>query len=156
VCCAGRCCIACFGWMGWGSGLSLLPLRLVEHARPNSQLCLNPILGWAALTNPRKPSVILRFCEHELEELDRLVHYYGGFPRSSIVNIALETFLNHAKESDIQSCRKRKVNLVIDRRKFEKLTEYAKTYGVHRTDLIRLAIRNFPYGPAQNECSVQG
>ena len=117
---------------------------------------MNLTPSWAAMTNPRKPSVILRFCEHELEELDRLVHFYGGFPRSSIVNIALETFLYHARESDIQSCRKRKVNLVIDRGKFEKLTQYAKTYGVHRTDLIRLAIRNFRNGPAQSECSVQG
>ncbi len=78
-----------------------------------------------------------------MEELDRLVHMYGGLPRSSIVNIALENFLHSPKESDFQICRKRKVSLIIDQPILSKLTEYAKSFGVRRTDLIRLAIRNF-------------
>lgn len=81
------------------------------------------------MTNPRKPSVILRFCEYELEEIDRLVRTYGGLPRSSIVNIALETFLHSAKESDFQKCKKRKVSLVIDPDKLNRLTQHAKTYS---------------------------
>jgi len=36
-------------------------------------------------------------------------------------------------------CKKRKVNLIIDPDKLNKLTQFAKTYEVHRTDLIRLA-----------------
>jgi hypothetical protein len=40
-------------------------------------------------------------------------------------------------------CRKRKVNLLIDPSKLDKLNEYAKSYGVRRSDLLRLAIRNF-------------
>ena len=88
-------------------------------------------------------SVILRFCEYDLEELDRLVKVYGGVPRSSLVNIALEEFLYSPKERDFQICKKRKVNLALRPDKLGKLSEYAKTYGVHRTDLIRLAIHNF-------------
>ena len=91
----------------------------------------------------RRVSVILRFCRYELEELDRLVRAYGGLPRSSLVNIALDEFLHSPKEQDFQMCKKHKVNLALRPEKLSKLTQYAKAYGVHRTDLIRLAIRNF-------------
>jgi len=91
----------------------------------------------------RRVSVILRFCEYDLEELDRLVRVYGGLPRSSLVNIAIEEFLHSPKERDFQMCRKRRINLAMRPDKLGKLNEYAKTYGVHRTDLIRLAIHNF-------------
>ena len=91
----------------------------------------------------RRVSVILRFCEYELEELDGLVHAYGGLPRSSLVNIAIEEFLHSPKEQDFQMCRKRKVNLALRPKRVNELTQCAKAYKVHRTDLIRLAIRNF-------------
>jgi hypothetical protein len=91
----------------------------------------------------RRVSVILRFCEYDLEELDRLVRVYGGLPRSSLVNIAIEEFLDAPKERDFQICKKRKVNLALRPDKVGRLSEYANTYGVHRTDLIRLAIHNF-------------
>ncbi|MGA2790093.1 MAG: hypothetical protein ABSF00_04905 [Candidatus Bathyarchaeia archaeon] len=87
-------------------------------------------------------SVILRFCEHDLEELDSLVRVYG-LPRSSLVNIAIDEFLHSPKERDCQMCKKRKINLAMSPDNVGKLNEYAKTYGVHRTDLIRLAIHNF-------------
>jgi len=85
----------------------------------------------------------LRFCEYDLEELDGLVREYGGLPRSSLVNIAIEEFLHSPEERDFQMCRKRRINLAMKPDKISKLDEYAKTYGVHRTYLIRLAIRNF-------------
>ena len=91
----------------------------------------------------RTVSVILRFCSYELEELDNLVNAYGGLSRSSLVNIALNEFLYSPKDEDFQMCRKHRVNLAIRPEKLSKLTQYAKAYGVHRTDLIRLAIRNF-------------
>jgi metal-responsive CopG/Arc/MetJ family transcriptional regulator len=91
----------------------------------------------------RRLSVILRFCEYDLEELDSLVRAYGGFPRSSLVNIAIEEFLHSPRERDFQVCKKRKINLALRPDMLSKLDEYAKTYGVHRTDLIRLAIHNF-------------
>ena len=97
----------------------------------------------------RRVSVILRFCRYELEELDRLVHEYS-LPRSSLVNIALDEFLHSPKEQDFQMCKKHKVNLALRPEKLSKLTQYAKAYGVHRTDLIRLAIRNF-----QQKYSIQ-
>ena len=87
--------------------------------------------------------MILRFCSYELEELDGLVDAYGGLPRSSLVNIALEEFLHWHKEQDFQMCRKHKINLAVRPEKLSKLTQCAKEHGVHRTDLIRLAIRNF-------------
>lgn len=91
----------------------------------------------------RRVSVILRFCEYDLEELDSLVRVYGGLPRSSLVNIAIEEFLHSPKERDFQMCKKRKINLAMRPDKLSKLTEYAEAYGVHRSDLIRLAIHNF-------------
>jgi metal-responsive CopG/Arc/MetJ family transcriptional regulator len=91
----------------------------------------------------RSVSVILRFCEYELEELDGLVRAYGGLPRSSLVNIAIEEFLHSPKELDFQMCRKHKVNLALRRKRVNELTQYAKAYRVHRSNLIRLAIHNF-------------
>jgi metal-responsive CopG/Arc/MetJ family transcriptional regulator len=88
-------------------------------------------------------SVILRFCEYDLEELDTLARVYGGLPRSSLVNIAIEEFLDSPKERDFQMCKKRRINLAMRPDKLGRLDEYGKTYGVHRTDLIRLAIHNF-------------
>ena len=38
-------------------------------------------------------------------------------------------------------CKKRKVNLLIDREKLRKLNEYARSHGVNRADLIRFTIR---------------
>jgi metal-responsive CopG/Arc/MetJ family transcriptional regulator len=90
----------------------------------------------------RRVSVVMRFCRYELEELDRLVQGYG-LPRSSLVNIALDEFLHSPKEQDFKMCTKRKVNLALRPEKLSKLTQYSKAYGVHRTDLIQLAIRNF-------------
>jgi metal-responsive CopG/Arc/MetJ family transcriptional regulator len=91
----------------------------------------------------RTVSAILRFCSYELEELDSLVNAYGGLPRSSLVNIALNELLYSPKEDDFKMCRKHRVNLAIRPEKLSQLTQYAKAYSVHRTDLIRLAIRNF-------------
>jgi metal-responsive CopG/Arc/MetJ family transcriptional regulator len=91
----------------------------------------------------RRVSVILRFCEYDLEELDNLVRVYGGLARSSLVNIAVDEFLHSPTDRDFQICKKRKINLAMRPDRLGKLTEYAKNYGVHRTDLIRLAIRNF-------------
>jgi hypothetical protein len=88
-------------------------------------------------------NVILRFRSYELEELDNLVNAYERLPRSSLVNIALDEFLYSPKEQDFKMCKKHRVNLAIRRDKLSKLTQYAKAYGVHRTDLIHLAIRNF-------------
>jgi len=95
------------------------------------------------MTNPRKPGVVLRFCEYELEELNRLAKISGDLPRSSIVNIALEHFLRSPTEADFLKCRKRKVNMIIGPDLLKKLTEKAENHKVHRTDLIRLAIHNF-------------
>lgn len=91
----------------------------------------------------RTVNVILRFCTYELEELDSLVNAYGGLPRSTLVNIALDEFLYSPKEQDFEMCRKHRVNLAIRPEKLSRLTHYAKAYSVHRTDLIHLAIRNF-------------
>jgi hypothetical protein len=91
----------------------------------------------------RTINVILRFCSYELEELDNLVNAYGGLPRSSLVNIALDEFLYSPKEQDFKMCRKHRVNLAIRPDKLSNLAQYAKAYGVRRTDLIHLAIRNF-------------
>ena len=98
------------------------------------------------MTKARKPSVVMRFCEYELEDLDHLAF---GYSRSTIVNIALEYFLCSAEESHFYLSRKRRVNLIIRRNMMKKLTEFAQSSGVNRTDLIRLAIRNFKlkYGP---------
>jgi hypothetical protein len=85
----------------------------------------------------------LPFCEYELEELNHLVRMSGVLPRSSLVNIALEHLLHDAKELDFQMCKKRGVNLIIDQDKFNRLMHYAKSHGVQRTGLIRLATRNF-------------
>jgi metal-responsive CopG/Arc/MetJ family transcriptional regulator len=96
------------------------------------------------LTNPRKPAVIVRFCRRELDELNEIVQAYGTMmPRSSIVNMAIERFLHSASEQDYEMCKKRKVNLLIDRHLLVRLTEHAKAHGVRRTDLIRQAIRYF-------------
>jgi metal-responsive CopG/Arc/MetJ family transcriptional regulator len=89
----------------------------------------------------RRVSAIVRFCKYELEELDELVQEYGGFPRSSLVNIAIQEFL-HSPKQNFQKCTKRKVNLALRIKTVEELSNCAKTYKVHRTDLIRLAIRN--------------
>ena len=85
----------------------------------------------------RRVSVILRFCKYELDELDHLVQEYGGLPQSSLVNIAIEEFLHPPKEQHFQMCTKRKVNLALRPKAVNELSQYAKTYKVHRTDLIR-------------------
>lgn len=137
-----------------GAGFSLFPAALEPFSQPTllgEQGPLGFSCTWRSVASKaglgmggrRRVSVILRFCEYDLEELDRLVRVYGGLPRSSLVNIALEEFLDSPKERDFQMCKKRKVNLAMRPDKLGKLKEYAKTYGVHRTDLIRLAIHNF-------------
>jgi metal-responsive CopG/Arc/MetJ family transcriptional regulator len=100
--------------------------------------------GWVVCVGRRRRrvSVILRFCKYELDELDGFVQEYGGLPRSSLVNIAIEEFLHPPKEQHFQMCTKRKVNLALRPKAAEELSQYAKTYKVHRTDLIHLAIRN--------------
>jgi hypothetical protein len=67
---------------------------------------------------------------------------WGILPRSSVVNEAIGYFLNTANPKDLRSCKKRKVNLLIDREKLDKLNKYAKSYGVNRGGIIRFAIRN--------------
>jgi hypothetical protein len=108
-------------------------------------------LAWVVMTNPPKPRVRLRFCEYELEEMNSLVEYYGGLPRSSIVNIALEELFGSKDEFVFRKCKKHKVKLAIDEPLLLKLNETAKIYSVQRTDLIRLAMRNFKlkYGTQQ-------
>jgi len=103
------------------------------------------------MTNPPKPRATLRFCEYELEEMNNIVKSYGGFPRSSIVSIALEHLLGSKDESVFRKCRKHKVKLAINERLLVELNETARTYSVQRTDLIRFAIRNFrlKYDPQQ-------
>lgn len=86
-------------------------------------------------------SVVLRFCAGEINGLDELIQ--GMLPRSSVINIALEEFINTATSKDFEECRKRKVNLVINRKNLNKLTQYSSTYNINRTDLIRAAIRTF-------------
>ena len=100
--------------------------------------------GWVVRVGRRRRrvSVILRFCKYELDELDGLVQAYGGLPRSSLVNIAIEEFLHPPKEQNFQMCTKRKVNLALRLKAVNELSQYAKTHKVHRTDLIHLAIRN--------------
>ena len=90
----------------------------------------------------RQASVVLRFCEYELEELDQLINSnWWPMPRGSVINEALGYFLNSACRKDLEMCRKRKVNILIDREKFDKLNEYTRTHEVNRADLIRFAIR---------------
>ena len=96
------------------------------------------------LTNPPKPKVTLRFSEHELEEMTRLLDSYGGkkfFPRSSMVNIALEHLFGSKDDSVFRKCKKHKIKLAIDPPLLIKLNETAKTYSVQRIELIRLAIQ---------------
>ena len=90
----------------------------------------------------RQASVVLRFCEYELEELDQLIKSnWWPMPRGSVINEALGYFLNSACRKDLEMCSKRKVNILIDREKFDKLNEYTRTHEVNRADLIRFAIR---------------
>ena len=98
---------------------------------------------WFGMTNPPKPRVALRFCEYELGELQELTRSYGGFPLSSIVNIALEHLFGSPNRSVFAKCKKHKLKLAINEPLIIKLNEMAKTYSVKRSDLIRLAIRNF-------------
>ncbi len=98
---------------------------------------------WFGMTNPPKPRVALRFCEYELGELRELTRSYGGFPLSSIVNIALEHLFGSPNPSVFAKCKKHKLKLAINEPLIIKLNEMAKTYSVKRSDLIRLAIRNF-------------
>lgn len=108
-------------------------------------------MAWVDMTNPPKPRVTLRFCEYELEEMKNLLDPYGIFPRSSMVNIALEHLFGSKNDSVFRKCKKHKVKLTIDEPLLAKLNETAKTYSVQRTDLIRLAIHNFKlkYGTEQ-------
>jgi hypothetical protein len=75
--------------------------------------------------------------------MNNIVKSYGGFPRSSMVSIALEHLFGSRDESVFRKCRKHKVKLAINEPLLVKLNETARTYSVQRTDLIRLAIRNF-------------
>lgn len=100
-------------------------------------------------------AVILRFLKYELEELDALVRDYAALPRSSLVNISLSEFLHSPTEQDFQMCKKTKVNLALDRGMLSRLSHYAKTNGVHRTDLIHLAIRRFKQKYATPELSAR-
>jgi hypothetical protein len=97
---------------------------IYEPARMISQVGLH-------VSRRRRRSVILRLCEYELEEFDSLVRTYGGVPRSTLVNIALEEFLDSAKEQDFQVCKKHKVNLALRHDKLNELTQLARTYEVH-------------------------
>ena len=117
--------------------------------------CVSVLVVRLDLTNPHKPSVVVRFRVEELDELNRLVHAYGIVPRSSIVNIAIEQFLPAATRKDFEMCRKPKVNLLIDRHLLDQLSEKARTYGVHRTDLIKLAIRRFTLKYGLGKSTVQ-
>ena len=100
-------------------------------------------IGWG-MNRRRQATVILRFCAYELEEFDRIIQSnWGIFPRSSVVNAALNELINYAIPEDFEMCRKLKVNLLIDRNKLSKLDECAEFYRVNRSDLIRLAIRRF-------------
>ena len=85
----------------------------------------------------------MRFCEYELEEMNKITESYGGFPRSGIVSIALNHLIGSEDESVFRKCRKHKVKLAISESLLAKLNETARTHSVQRTDLIRLAIRNF-------------
>ena len=122
---------------------SVHSLRQAEPAEPIRNRAQMTHQVGLRMSKRRTINVILRFCSYELEELDNLVNAYGGLPRSSLVNIALNEFLHSPKEQDFKMCRKYRVNLAIGPEKLSKLTQYAKAYGVHRTDIIHLAIRNF-------------
>ena len=90
---------------------------------------------------PRQASVVLRFCEYELEELDQLINSnWGPMPRGSVINEAIGYFLGSASIKDLARCSKRKVNILVDREKFDKLNECAQAHGLNRADLIRFAI----------------
>ena len=92
----------------------------------------------------RQRSVVLRFCAYELEELDQLIQSnWGPMPRGSVINEALGYFLHSPSSKDLEMCRKRKVNILIDRDKLRKLNEYAQSHRVNRADLIRFAIHKF-------------
>jgi len=96
------------------------------------------------MTNPPKPRITVRLSEYELQEFKDLVDSYGGygfFPRSSMVNIALEHLFASEDDSVFKKCRKHKTKLAIDPPLLTKLNETAKTYSVQRTELIRLAMR---------------
>jgi hypothetical protein len=96
------------------------------------------------MTNPPNPRITIRFSEYELEEMKDLVDCYGGygfFPRSSMVNIALEHLFASANDSVFRKCKKHKTKLAIDPSLLAKLNETAETYQVQRTDLIRLSIQ---------------
>lgn len=83
--------------------------------------------------------------------MNNIAAYFGGFPRSTIVSTALEHLFSSKDESVFRKCKKHRIKLAIGEKLLVKLNETARTYSVHRTDLIRLAIRNFKmeYGSQQ-------
>ena len=77
-----------------------------------------------------------------MEELDQVIRSnWWPMPRGSVINEALGYFLHSPSSKDLEMCKKRKVNLLIDREKLRKLNEYARSHGVNRADLIRFTIR---------------
>jgi hypothetical protein len=86
-------------------------------------------------------SVVLRFSAYEVEELDELIQSnWGHFPRSSVLNSALEYFLQTHSTTDLKACEKRKVNFLIGRKRLERLDQCALSHHVNRADLIRFTI----------------
>jgi len=80
---------------------SVHSLRQAEPAEPIRNRAQMTHQVGLRMSKRRTINVILRFCSYELEELDNLVNAYGGLPRSSLVNIALNEFLHSPKEQDL-------------------------------------------------------
>ncbi len=90
----------------------------------------------------RKVSVVLRFCRYDVEELDQLIKSnWGPLPRSLVINEAVGHFLYHANGQQLEMCKKRRVNIILNRKRLDQLNEFAELHGLNRADIIRYAIR---------------
>jgi len=78
--------------------------------------------------------------EHELRDISEFAESQGIPSRSRLINMALQQLFKNPTKLNL--CRKRKVNLHIDKALFKELNETCKRVGLTRSGIIRLALRD--------------
>lgn len=101
----------------------------------------------------RKKILCIRFRRRDLFQLDELAKSLGLPSRSRLANIALQTFLDSSAEKVPFLGQKRPVKLLLDSALKQRLDEMARKLQVPKTELVKIALKEFAEQRLSSGCS---